>query len=483
MNHKYTKISEQFEKWLGSTLKKTMLFNQSMMVRHQVIFIMAIMGTWIQAHAQSSYGWYTEGDDYQPAQRVRFTITNPLDIPLENCPIVIRRQELPIQNIPERWINIVDPNLESSKEPTHEELMKDGGYVRRKETNGHYLDVQVDDLDKDGVWDEIFFMTELAPKETREFYVYIGAYERGMTKHLVHAAIGNYGRHTVPLWESEYMGWKLWYPHGVDLHGKREPMLTAYYEYANNKSGYYMPWELGTDIMTVASTFGSGSMGLFEDMEDMETVSRPNYSPAKDKGPIIDTRYAFDVVFNGPLRSQIKVTTTNWNSGQGFYEMEQFYTAVAHKSWSTVEVKYTEFLPPSNDVMFGAGIRQIMEEYKSINKKGIAISMGKNIEARIPDEDLGEEVLVVPWQGIGLVVKDEYLPKYVPVEKYGGNHLFALPVTQDLSYEFRIFGGWSFGTVNNDEKSFVGYVEAEAKKYNTPPVIKIHEYEKKPSSK
>src|SRR5690606_1100254 len=105
-------------------------------------------------------------------------------------------------------------------------------------------------------------------------------YERGMIKHLVHANIGNYGRHTVPLWESEYMGWKLWYPDAVDLHGKREPMLTAYYEYVNNKSGYYMPFELGTDIMTVANTFGSGSIGLIENPEFPEDISRPFYSPS-----------------------------------------------------------------------------------------------------------------------------------------------------------------------------------------------------------
>ena len=33
--------------------------------------------------------------------------------------------------------------------------------------------------------------------------------------------------------------------------------------------------------------------------------------------------FAFDLVYNGPLRSKIKVTTTNWNSGRGFYELEQ----------------------------------------------------------------------------------------------------------------------------------------------------------------
>ena len=430
-------------------------------------------------HAQTGDGWYTEGEDNHPEQRIRVTVTNPLDIPLEQQPVVIKRSSLPIQNIPERWINIVDPNLEGRPEPTLQQLKEESGYLLREETNGRSIVEQVDDLDKDGVWDEIFFLTDLKPGETRDFYIYIGEYERGMYEHLVHANIANYGRHTVPLWESGHMGWKLWYPHAVDLHGNKEPMLTAYWEYSNNASGYYMPSEMGTDFMTVARTFGSGGMCLFENPYNVENPSRPDYSPYRNEGPIHDTRYAYDVVFNGPLRSRIKVTTRNWKSGNGFYEFEQYYTAVAHKSWSKVEVDFTKFLPSGSDVMFGAGMRKIMEEYRSINKDGYVISMGDDVEARIPDEDIGDEALVIPWMGIGLVVKEDYNPEYHSIENYGGNHVFKMPVTSDRSYEYMIAGAWSLGSVNNNEDEFVNYVETEALKYNNPPVVAVHEYEKK----
>ena len=442
------------------------------------VLIVLILSAGI-ANSQTKTGWYTEGKDYAPTKRIRITVSNPLNMPVKGCPVVVPRSSLPSQNIPERWIGIVDPNLPSDPEPTVEQLKKMSGYVRRKETNGHYVELQVDDKDKDGIWDEIFFMTDLAAKESRDFYIYIDHYERGMYEHEVHASIANYGRHTVPLWESKDMGWKLWYPHDVDLHGKRSPMLTAYYEYSTNKSGYYMPWEMGTDIMTVASTFGAGGMCLFENPADMENPARAYHSPFKNKGPFSDSRFAFDLVYNGPLRSVIKVTTTNWNSGRGFYELEQYYTAFAGKSWSIVEAKFNKFLPPGADVKFGAGIRRIMNEYTSVNKKGIAISMGKDVEARIPDEDIGDEVLSVPWQGIGLVIKDKYKPEYRAIKNYGGNHLFKMPVTSDLSYEYMILGAWSFGEVNNNEKAFVKYVDDEALKYNNPPVIGIHGYEEK----
>lgn len=430
-------------------------------------------------YAQSNSGWYTEGKDNIPTRRVRITVSNPLNIPVKNSPVVISRTSLPLLNIPERWIAIVDPLHPSNPEPDIEHLKTMSGYVMRKETNGHYLEHQVDDNNKDGIWDEIFFMTDLDAKASKDFYVYMDQYERGAYEHQVHASIGNYGRHSMPLWESKDMGWKLWYPHDVDLHGKREPMLTAYYEYSTNKSGYYMPWEMGTDIMTVASTFGAGGMCVFENPVDMENPSRAYHSPFKNKGPLLDTRYVYYLVYSGPLRSMIKVTTTNWNSGTGFYELEQYYTAYAGKSWSIVETKFNKFFPPVSNANFGAGIRKIMNEYNSVNKKGIVISMGKDIEARIPDEDIGDEVLTVPWQGIGLVVKEKYQPEYKAIKNYGGNHVFKMPVTPDLKYEYMIVGGWSFGKVNNNEKDFVKYVEEEAIKYNNPVNIAVHQLEVK----
>lgn len=431
------------------------------------------------AHSQETTGWYTEGANNKPTRRIRISVSNPLNIILKDQPVVIKRKDLPYQNIAEQWLAVIDPNLAGNPEPSREEMKRIGGYLMRKEINGHAMPLQVDDVDKDGIWDELFFIVDLGPKESRDFYIYIDLYERGLFQHLVHAGIGNYGRHTVPFIESETMGWKLWYPHDLDLHGKREPMLTAYYEYSTNKSGYYMPWELGTDIMTVLNTFGSGGMCVFENPADPENPARAFHSPGKGKGPYLDTRFAYDVIYNGPLRSMFRVTTMNWNSGNGFYELEQFYSAYARKSWCIVENKFKKFQAPGSQAMYGAGMRRIMQEYKSINKKGIAISMGKNVEARIPDEDIGDTVLVVPWQGIGIIIKEKFKPEYVTIKNYGGNHLFKMPVTADLSYEYMVIDGWSFGNINNNEKEFIKYVETEALKYNNPARIQIHEFETK----
>src|SRR5690606_2241978 len=91
-----------------------------------------------------SKGWYTEGHDFAPEKRIRISVTNVLDIALSDQPVVINREQLPLQNIPERWIAVIDPQLPSNPEPTFEELKEMSGYLRRKETNGHSIVLQVD---------------------------------------------------------------------------------------------------------------------------------------------------------------------------------------------------------------------------------------------------------------------------------------------------------------------------------------------------
>jgi len=434
---------------------------------------MVIAGNFCYAEGE---GWYTEGN-FEPSKRIKVILANPLNIDRKDCPVVILRTQLPFQNIPQRWITVVDPSLTPNPEPTIEQLAEMGGYLLRKETSGHFLEYQQDDIDKDGIWDELFFMLDIKARETKTIYLYIDRTERGLYKHKTHAGMGYYGRHMVPFWESEYLGWKLWFPTSVDLHGKREPMLTAYPEYTRNLSGYYMPWEYGTDIMTVASTFGAGGICLFEFPSYLDSVSIPQSGPNSGMDPFLGTRFAFDVIVNGPLRSMVRVKTMNWETGFGQYEAEQLYTAYAYKSYSTCRVNFTRFFPVESSIMFGCGIREIMNEHETYQGKNFVISTGKNIEIRTPSEDIGDEGLLVDFEGIALVVKDEYRPEYRNIKSFGGDHLFKIPVTTDYSFEYMIAGGWSEGSVNNTAEEFKKYVEIKTEKYNNPLEIIISEIE------
>jgi hypothetical protein len=436
-----------------------------------ILFFLSTLSLFSDISAQD--GWYTEGD-FKPTIRVI--------------------------DLYETWVTVVDPTLPPQPEPSEEQLRKFGGHLTRKETNGHAIHYQLDDIDRDGIWDDLFFMSDFKPGEIKVFYIYIGESTRGMYEHETHAEIGNYGRHNVPIWESKQVGWKLWYPTDVDLLMKPRPVLVGNMEDVLNISGYNVPVEFGIDGMTVSNTFGAGGICLFEYPDNLESVSRPRFSPYKDKGPLHNTRYAFDVVYNGPLRSTIRAHTMNWTSKKGIYELTQYYTAYKNKSYSTCKVVFNQFITQEPNTLFGCGIRAIMNEDKVYIKDGVIISFGKDVLLLNPTKfEPFHNKVIVDFEGIALVVKDIYNPQYqfIPLPRgdsanemmelqgiqsdmiIGTNHTFRLPVTKDLTFEYLIAAAWSKGYVNKSAEEFKNYVTQTAGEYNNPIRIKTLKLERK----
>jgi hypothetical protein len=447
------------------------------------LFALAIGSSGVSAQ---NYGWYTEGD-LAPSTRIRIELKNPLDFERKNCPVVISRFQMPIKDLMEMRVVLVDPSLQSNEQPSKEDFKARGAQINQKETNGHLVFHQLDDIDKDGLWDELFFMTDIAPRATKVMYLYIGFAERGWNSHGTHANIGNYSHHVVPFWESENMGWKLWYPTDCDLYGKRKPGLVAYELYKDNIDGYLVPYDDGTDIMTVENSFGGGGICLFEASAIPDSISRPRFTPQMgdqmtrhnfNLGQISDTRYAFEVITNGPQRSMIKVKTFNWKSGKGFYELEQLYTAYRNQNYSTCRVTYKTFLPEEQKTMFGCGIRKNGKEYDYYQKGGTVITIGDALIEN-PDDSMGLGGLHVEFVGTALVVKDTYNPEYKFIKSCNGNHAFRIPVTRELSYEYMLLAAWSEGAVYNTPKSFKEYVIKSAVEYNNPLELSGIEVEKK----
>ncbi len=431
-------------------------------------------------------GWYTEGD-LEPATRVRIELTNTLNIDRTDCPVAISRYQMPVKDLHEMRVIVVDPSLPPNSEPTNKDFSERGAQILRGETNGHSIYHQLDDLDKDGLWDELFFQTDIKAGETKVIYLYIGFAERGWNRHGTHANIGSYSHHIVPFWESEHMGWKNWYPIDCDLYGKRKPSLVAYELYAENIDGYLVPYDHGTDIMTVENTFGAGGICLFEHAAVPDSVSRPRFTPAMagdvtyhnfNIGQISDARFAYEVIVNGPLRSMVKCKTFNWDTGDGFYELEQVYTAYNNQSYSTCGVTYTRYLPEHQDTMFGCGIRKNAQEKVYYQDGGIVMTMGDAVIEN-PDDTMGITGLHVDFVGTALVVKDCYKPEYQFVRSYGENHCFKIPSNENMTYEYMLFGAWSEGSVLNTTESFKEYVLKTAKEYNNPLQVRELTIEKK----
>ena len=434
----------------------------------------AVAGT-----AAAQDGWYLEGD-FRPLSRVEITISNDLDEDRKDAPIVIRRDQLPmLADIHELTVTLVDPAGEPRPEPSAALLASQGPHERRAETHGRALDYQLDDLDRDGVWDELFFVADLKASESRRFFIYRGFQQRGWNPHRTHAAIGSYMRHTVPFWESEHVGWKLWFPTDVDAYGKRRGVLMSHRLYIGNLDGYGVGTEnrdYGADIQSVSNSFGGGGIGVFEG----QVLARPRFTPTAqlqktdeqnlfNGGQQSDTRYAFDVLVNGPLRSMVRIRTMNWNTGQGRYEFEQTYTAYAGQSYSTAEVRFLTWEPGASGADLAVGIRRRAGQNLERRSENYVVSAAPEALVNPDDVDGLQKLPPILYAGTGLVVPIEDRPMYQFIEEQGGNHVFRIPAQADRTYRYMIAAGWSEGEVLRTPEAFADYVEASARSFASPP--------------
>ncbi|WP_191621375.1 DUF4861 family protein [Marinihelvus fidelis] len=448
-----------------------------MLKRIAPLCLAPLIGGTALAADDTANGWYTQGD-FTPTQRVRLTISNPLDRARENSPVIITREQLAaLPDVHELSITLVDPQGESRPEPTPEHFNRQGGHSSRKETHGRWIPYQLDDLDKDGLWDELFFMTDLDGGESKDLYLYLGDQHYGWEAHRTHAGIGTYVRHNVPFWESENIGWKLWFATDIDVFGKREPVLMSQHLYMDNLDGYGVglvdpAW--GSDIMQVNNSFGGGGIGVFEDDDNPNVVSRSRYTPQGpddtgfNAGPAGDSRYAYTVLVNGPIRSMVQAKTMNWDSGAGEYEYEQVYTAYAGHSFATSRVTYSTFEPDNAGTDFAVGIRKHVGEDHHYQDGGVVISGAPEAIRNLDDEGLRENDLFVDYVGTALVVPKRYAPEYVYVPGFSENHAYRIEPNAERTFEYLIAAGWSDGVVNQTPEEFQDYVLTVAEEFNAP---------------
>jgi len=177
----------------------------------------------------------------------------------------------------------------------------------------------------------------------------------------------------------------------------------------------------------------------------------------------------FDVVVSGPLRSIVRAHTLNWRTGDGDYELEQFYTAYTNKLYSTCAAQYKKYIPHNDGTAFGCGVRKIMNEDEFYHEGGLIVSIARNMPVIDPNpESLERNRGILAYAGVALVVKDKYQPEYQPIRSFQGNHLFRIPATGDLSYEYMVAASWSEGQSVKTPEEFKEYMRIAAVEYNNP---------------
>ena len=441
----------------------------------------------ISINGQGQQVWYTQGN-FTPAKRISITLKNELNFDRQDVPVAIPRSQFSFADFQDFDVTIVDPAGEPRPEPGIQQIGNFGVHEIRGEHGGRMIFHQLDDLDKDGIWDELFFITSMHAHETKTLYLYIGYNNRGWNPYTTAATMGSYVRHVVPFWENEYVGWKLWYPADCDVYGKRKPQLISSKLSLENLDGYGVPHDMGSDIMAVGVSLGGGGIVVFDDANDTSKVSRPRFTPAKIKaglktpfnaGQLTDTRYSFDIVVNGPLRSMVKIRTFNWQSGNGLYELEQTYTAYTRQNYSTCQVQFRQFKPTGKTAFFGCGIKKHPNQKTFYQTPNMVVTGGPE-DIVNPDDTGGDKKQTVDYISTACIVKKQYQPRLETVKSDTvDNYAFKIKPTSDLRFEYLLGAAWSEGPPFKTNEDFKLYMIRTAEEYESPLKVQLGKTEMK----
>jgi len=429
----------------------------------------------------SQQPWYTQGN-FGPAKQMAITLKNELGFDRKDVPIAIPCSQFSLADFQDFDVTIVDSAGEPIPQPGIQQIGNFGVHEIRGEHDGRMIFHQLDDLDKDGIWDELFFITDIKAKATITIYFYIGYNNRGWNPYTTAATMGSYVRHIVPFWEKEYVGWKLWYPADCDVYGKRKPQLITSKLSLENLDGYGVPNDMGSDIMAVGQSLGGGGVVVFDDAKDATKVSRPRFTPAKIKagvktpfnvGQLSDTPYSFDVVVNGPLRSMVKVRTFNWQSENGFYELEQTCTAYTRQNYSTCQVQFRQFKPNSKMAYFGCGIKKHPNQKTFYKNNNIVVTGGPEGIVN-PDDISAGRKQTVDYISTACIVKKQYQPKFETVKSVTiDNYAFRIKPTKNLRFEYLLGAAWSEGPPFKTNEDFKNYIIRTEQEYESPLTVRL----------
>ena len=212
------------------------------------------------------------------------------------------------------------------------------------------IPAQVNDLDGDGEWDELFFVTNFSPKEVKKLFLrWTGTdpkfpiqtsarFGKREGKDLpvhpdtqevlmadqVYKKLGYQKYQTDgPSWENDKVGFRHYLDgrNSKDIFGKKTPGITPEDVGINSKGAvednYHQMYDWGRDIFPVGSSVGLGGYALLVDNE----IKRLGILGTDSINNVEKT--TFKIVSEGPVNSVLSYNYHNWNVSGNEYQVQE----------------------------------------------------------------------------------------------------------------------------------------------------------------
>ncbi|WP_338391210.1 DUF4861 family protein [Fulvitalea axinellae] len=383
-------------------------------------------------------------------KRPGLVVKNPTDNDLESKPIVIKKQDLAGSG---KWIAVYDENNKK-------------------------LNVQHDDLDGDGNWDEIVFLANIPSISETEFtYQWNGEKERQPLKVQARLGVskernGTFSEVTehvmdsvqkaqvIPqlyqlegvVWENDKIGFRLYFDerNGKDIFGKQQTELVL----DSIKGGYHKLKDWGMDVLKVGTSLGAGSLAMKDGEGKLHRLGNtPNVK--------------YKQLVEGPVRAIFELVYPEWIVNKKTYQLTERIEIVKGEHAYRSQIKlvgpdYPELVAGVVNLKF-KGKETVYKD----NGGWSVYSFGKQSE----NGDLLGMALTIPeacFASSGRIEKDPETDNAV------SDSFYASLKPENGIYEFDFVSGWELADKRfKDKKGFEDYLQKWVIMRNTPISVEV----------
>jgi hypothetical protein len=344
---------------------------------------------------------------------------------------------------------------------------------------GDTIPSQTDDLDGDGVWDELFFLYSMSPETQAKISIVwlesvsAPVFEQRTNIRMAEIADGQYNELTRaprlapdkataagvyqmegPGWENDLVGFRNYLDirNGMDIFGKVTTEMVL--DRAGINEDYHLMQNWGHDILMVGRSLGSGGLAV------MKNDSLIRVAP--------EANGAFEIITEGPLRSILRLTFDDWNlDGKNYSLVHEI--SIHAGSWFYTSKVY--FPGHEGQITLVGGITTISlgDKQESVNtfETGYTAVSTHGLQAYA-----GENL------GMAIMVKNDNLASVgrVGPDAAGINNtvLVKMPVANSEPVQFRFYSCWEVSDQRfADEAVFNQFLEMEAKLLNEPIKVSL----------
>lgn len=346
---------------------------------------------------------------------------------------------------------------------------------------GKEIPSQLDDLDGDGIYDELCFMTDISKKGTQTFSVQLldegkpREYEpqvyaemlmsnkkiKSTNKQDLYISSLTVDNGTNPYWmlhhhgpafENEMVAYRIYFDHRqtVDTYGKYRKGLelrhTQFYPDNEQKAAGF-----GDDVLWVGETFGLGALRGWD-----------GKAPQMLKD--VDHR-TLRLVARGPLRTVVEVIDKGWNTmndGKEKVDMTTRYTLYAGRRDCFVDIRFDRQIP---DYRLATGIINVKGSEEMSDGKGLRGCWGTDWPVSEKDSAGHKRETV----GLGICIPAKNVVSELPADK--NNYPYVIGnVTDELHYNITFCSdNESFGY--HSSKEWFEYLKEWKKELEQPVTV------------